>query len=226
MTVSAFWAAVGAQLRRPEGTAGSFAGHTMRLANARINSAAVRALDPRSGERIVEIGCGPGEALHGILARDVASVTGIDHSAVMIRQAARRNGRALAAGRLRLVHGDFLRLPVESASVDAVLAVNVAYFMEDAAALTEIRRALTPGGRLVLYATSARAMRKWPFAAPHSHRLLDEGAFRDLISSAGFAENCTTLRLIDAGFGIEGLLAVARNGQPPAVNRDMTLRRA
>lgn len=50
---------------------------------------------------------------------------------------------------------DFARLPVENASVDAVLAVNVAYFMDDAAELAESHRVLVPWGRLVLDATHA-----------------------------------------------------------------------
>lgn len=50
------------------------------------------------GECIVEIGCGGGQALHGILAKGVASVTGVNHSAVMIEQAACRNESALAQG--------------------------------------------------------------------------------------------------------------------------------
>jgi SAM-dependent methyltransferase len=209
VTASAFWTAVGAQLRRPEGTAGRIAGHAMRLANARANACAIEALELRGGERILEIGCGPGHALRRILATGVARVTGIDHSAVMIDQAARNNAPDIATGRLRLLHGDFSRLPLQDGSQDAVLAVNVAYFMQDATALAEVRRVLAPGGRLALYATNAQTMRGWRFASPHSHRLFDEAALRRLLGDGGFAASNTSVQDIHAGFGVGGLVAVA-----------------
>ncbi|MFO1132182.1 MAG: class I SAM-dependent methyltransferase [Hyphomicrobiales bacterium] len=210
MTASTFWAAVGAQLRRPEGTAGRIAGHAMRLANARANACAVRALGPLGGERILEIGCGPGLALRSILATDVARAIGIDHSPVMIAQAGRNNARSVATGRLRLLDGDFSALPIENGSVDAVLAVNVAYFMNDATALVEARRVLVPGGRLVLYATHATAMRNWRFAGPHSHRLFDDKKLRALLAAGGFAAVGTTVHEMTAGLGVQGLIAIAR----------------
>ena len=56
MTAPIFWAAVGAQLRRPEGSAGRIAGHAMRLANARANACAARTLAPRdAAERVAAI---------------------------------------------------------------------------------------------------------------------------------------------------------------------------
>lgn len=210
MTASAFWAAVGAQLRHPEGTAGRLAGGLMRLGNARANACAVRALDPRRGEHIVEIGCGPGHALRRILTAEVAIVTGIDHSAVMIAQASRNNAQAIAKDRLRLLNGDFSSLPLQDDTINAVLAVNVAYFMKDAAALAEALRVLVPGGRLVLYTTHADTMRRWRFASPHSHRLFDEEALRTLLVAAGFAPGGTTVHGMNAGFGVHGLIAVAR----------------
>jgi SAM-dependent methyltransferase len=209
MTVSSFWAAAGAQLRRPEGAAGRIAGHAMRLANVRANACAVRVLGPLIGERILEIGCGPGLALRSILATDVAQAIGIDHSPVMIAQAEHNNARAVATGRLRLFDGDFSNLPMEDGSVEAVLAVNVVYFMNDATALAEAHRVLVPGGRLVLYATHATAMRNWRFAGPHSHRLFDEEELRALLAAGGFAAVGTTIHEMTAGLGVQGLIAIA-----------------
>ena len=70
--------------------------------------------------------------------------------------AARRNRLALASGRLTLVRGDFADYPSRTRIANAVLAVNVAYFMQGADAIGEARRVLCPSGRLVLYATEAR----------------------------------------------------------------------
>ena len=62
-------------------------------------------------------------------------------------------GGRIEAGRLELVRGDFASLPFADKIVDAILAVNVVYFMKSSAAVREARRVLRPGGRIVLYAT-------------------------------------------------------------------------
>ena len=190
MRASSFWTAIGEQLRRPEGLSGRLAGHAMTLANARANALAVEALAPRPGERFVELGCGPGQALRRILARGAASVIGIDHSPAMIAQARRSNAAALDDGRLSL-------------------AVNVAYFMQDATAIAEACRVLKPGGRLVLYVTAASAMQNWRFAGPHSHRLFDAGQLRRLIASGGFSDGRISLSHVNAGAGIDGYIVTA-----------------
>jgi len=210
VTASTFWAGVGAQLRQPEGWTGRLAGHAMRLANARANALAVKALAPRPGEHIAELGCGPGQALRRILAQDVALAIGIDHSPVMLAQARSNNARDAVSGRLSLQRCDFAALPLGDASIDAVLAVNVAYFMHDATAIAEACRVLKPGGRLVLYATSVHAMRNWRFACTHSHRLFDEEDLRTLLRTGGLSDADIEIRQVNAGFGIQGLLALAQ----------------
>jgi SAM-dependent methyltransferase len=107
-----------------------------------------------------------------------------------------------------LVRGDFARLPFDDESTDAILAVNVVYFMTRAA-VGEARRVLRSGGRLVLYATHGSAMRRWPFAGRHSHRLFDRKRLTALLSEAGFARDRIRIDDVDAGFGVSGLLAVA-----------------
>ncbi len=181
----------------------------MALANAKPNALALAALNMRPSESLIELGCGPGHALRAVL-RDpgVGHVTGLDWSEAMLAQAARRNRRALEAGRLTLVKGDFAKLPFTDGSADAVLAVNVAYFMS-AAAAGEARRVLRRGGRFILYATHGSAMRRWPFAGPHSHRLFDRRRLAALLTEAGFRTDQIKIGDADAGFGVRGLLAVA-----------------
>ncbi|MFO0994995.1 MAG: class I SAM-dependent methyltransferase [Hyphomicrobiales bacterium] len=215
MNGSAVWAGIGAQLRRPKGAMGWFVGHAMRLANAQANALAVQALAPQVGEDILELGCGPGHALRQILALDVGSVTAVDHSRLMIDQARLKNADAVAAGRLRLYCDDFETLPIDVASVDAVLAVNVAYFMFDEKAIAEACRVLKPCGRLVVYATSSSAMRNWRFVGPHSHRLFDGADLLALLKRGGFSDGQVTLQRVNAGFGVEGLIATGRRGGIP-----------
>jgi SAM-dependent methyltransferase len=181
----------------------------MGFANAKPNALALAALDLRDGESLIELGCGPGHALQALLrASHLVRAIGLDWSEMMLAQASRRNRLALEAGRVALVRADFARLPFDDESADAILAVNVVYFMT-ASAVGEARRVLRPGGHLVLYATHGSAMRRWPFAGRHSHRLFDRKRLAALLAEAGFGEDRIRIDDIDAGFGVSGLLAVA-----------------
>ncbi len=188
-------------------------GRAMSLANARPNALCVSALRLKDGESLLELGCGPGRALQGMVrSPQLERVIGIDWSEVMLAQAARRNRAALEAGRLALVRGDFAKLPFSDEIADAVLAVNVAYFMQSSATLREAHRVLRRGGRIVLYATDERAMRRWPFAGPETHRLFDHDQFFALLFDAGFPRDRISIDRVNAGFGVTGLVAVAHKG--------------
>lgn len=201
---------LGTQLRHPAGLPGRVTGSLMGIANARPNALAIAALDLRADESVLELGCGPGHALQALL-RDArrSKVIGVDWSDVMLAQAARRNRGALATGRLELIRGDFAKLPLVDSIADAILAVNVVYFMANAAALGEARRVLRPGGRVVLYATHGSIMRRWPFACSDTHRLVDQRRLRALLVDAGFAGDRIRIEGVNAGLGTLGLLAAA-----------------
>src|SRR5689334_9035794 len=91
------------QFRRPTGAGGHLAGWTMakRASNRNRNIWVVSLLDVAATDRVLEIGFGPGIAIREAAARATdGTVCGIDHSAVMVRQARRRNADAVRAGRV------------------------------------------------------------------------------------------------------------------------------
>jgi arsenite methyltransferase len=110
-----------------------------------------KALAAQPGERVLDVGCGPGFYLADLLD-DVGaegSVVGVDSSPPMLAMAARRcEGRA----NVTLAEGEATSLPVGDAEFDAVLSVQVLEYVEDIpAALAEARRALRPGGRALIW---------------------------------------------------------------------------
>jgi SAM-dependent methyltransferase len=104
----------------------------------------------RSGERVLDAGCGVGGAALD-LARDTgAHVLGVTVSPVQVELAtARANERSLAH-LVRFERADCsTKLPCEDESLDVVVTIEAAcHFADKARFLDECRRVLRPGGRL------------------------------------------------------------------------------
>lgn len=100
-----------------------------------------------SGPCVLELGFGPGH-LQVELAGQGFDAAGLDASPQMARQARRRLTRAgLPAA---LVNGRAQHLPFPDGSFTSVVATFPTPYIADPATLAEVRRVLTPGGRLVI----------------------------------------------------------------------------
>ena len=109
------------------------------------------ALGASPGEGILDVGCGPGFYCAELL-EDVGpsgSVVGLDGSAAMLALAARR---CAGHDNVEFLEGDASSLPVQDASFDAALSVQVQEYIPDVrASLGELARVLRPGGRAVVF---------------------------------------------------------------------------
>jgi arsenite methyltransferase len=106
------------QAARPHGPIGRLLARIWLRETAAVNDVAVDLLAPAAGERICEIGFGPGRTLARLAAAG-ADVASVDTSPTMLATAARRNAAHLAAGRIHLYHGDGTTLPVADHSFEA-----------------------------------------------------------------------------------------------------------
>jgi SAM-dependent methyltransferase len=108
-------------------------------------------LAARPGERIVDLGCGTGDALAMVAEHLEVDLVGVDASAAGLREAARTlNG--LPGGARLLVQADLsTSIPLADASVDRALCHNVLEFLTvPDAFVEEVHRVVRPGGRFVL----------------------------------------------------------------------------
>lgn len=108
-------------------------------------------LAPQPGERILDVGCGPGVTLTEVALRVGArtKVTGIDVSEPML-QGARKRAASLGLQNVEVQTGDAEKLPFPDGSFDAVLCVQVLEYCKDPSrVLTEATRVLRPRGRVL-----------------------------------------------------------------------------
>ncbi|HEX4831577.1 MAG TPA: class I SAM-dependent methyltransferase [Trebonia sp.] len=142
------------QAHRPRGAAGRVQGWEMahRPSNRDRSRWAVSLLGVQSADRILEVGFGPGVAVAALARAGAAHVYGADHSAVMVRQASRRNAAAIRAGRVTLVNAPVDQLPPDlDGPFDAILAVNsLGFWPAPGERLAGLRRRLAPGGRIAI----------------------------------------------------------------------------
>ena len=109
------------------------------------------ALAAAPGERILDVGCGPGFYCAELLDEvgPSGAVVGLDGSAAMLALAARR---CEGHDNVELREADATGLPVEDASFDRAISVQVQEYVRDiGAGVAELHRALRPGGRLLVF---------------------------------------------------------------------------
>jgi ubiquinone/menaquinone biosynthesis C-methylase UbiE len=159
---------------RPTGTLGKLGGIIMARTNAAFARSVISLLDVQPGEKVLEVGFGPGVGIQ-LLARSAGRVAGVDSSREMVQQARARNAEAIASGVVDLRHGSVADLPFEDGAFDAVLAINSMQVWPDVmAGLREVSRVTRSGGRVALGFT------------PYSGR--SRAGILELLSAAGFAE--------------------------------------
>ncbi len=119
-----------------------------------ITEKAIRRMDLRPGQRILDLGCGSGWATR-LLARVVGEdptaagqVVGVDISDEMIRQA---QVASKEFNNVKFVVGSAAQIPWEANFFDKVLSVESFYYYPDQdQALAELFRVMAPRGRLFI----------------------------------------------------------------------------
>jgi SAM-dependent methyltransferase len=140
------------------------------------------ALGPRAGPlRVLEVGCGD-----GVLARELSAlghqVTAIDVDGPSISRA-----RLVAQPPVDLVRGDFMSVPFERESFDAVVSVAALHHMPEPDALQRMASLLRSDGTLVVVGLARRRLPHelpWDVAGAVMTRVLRfrHGGYREVTS--------------------------------------------
>ncbi|MFN8159911.1 MAG: methyltransferase domain-containing protein [Solirubrobacterales bacterium] len=151
-------------------------------------------LELSPGDGVLDVACGPGNFSRAFATAVGGSglVVGVDASETMLARGAAEL-RAADPGNLLLVRGDATALPFVDRSFDAACCFAALHLFEDPlAALDEMRRVLTPGGRIALMTSARRGLGPAGAAAGALERLSGMRLFgREEIAAAleerGFA---------------------------------------
>jgi ubiquinone/menaquinone biosynthesis C-methylase UbiE len=176
----------------------------------------------KAGERVLDVGCGCGDAALAIAGRlgPTGEVVGIDISGPMLERA-RRAAQEAGIGNARFEHSDAQTHRFEPQSFDLAFSrFGVMFFADPAAAFANIRGALRPHGRLAFVCWRSLQENVWvrvPLAAALQHippppipppdapgpfAFADPDRLRDILARAGFAD--VRLEKIDESLSVAG----------------------
>jgi ubiquinone/menaquinone biosynthesis C-methylase UbiE len=128
----------------------------------------VERLELADGMRVLDLGCGTGNALTRVLAVTGVTAVGVDATSDMLDRAKRKLCDELKSGRLQLVQDDvigFLKSQPDN-SFDRVVTINVLYIIRDQDQLwSELLRVLRPEGLIV--ATTSVERKNLPIIREH-----------------------------------------------------------
>ncbi len=157
-----------------------------------LRTATVESAGLRPGEKVLDVGCGPGVLT--LLARERVGPTGeaygIDPSPEMIALAREKAAKRGLDAQFRT--GVIEQLPFEDGSFDAVLSSLMLHHLPDdlkRKGFREIARVLKPGGRLLAFDMTGKGTLLWRLVGLVGHRFPDNygRSLADLMQEAGLS---------------------------------------
>lgn len=181
------------QASNPHGLFGRFLGWIWKREHREINEVTLDLLEAARQSRLLEVGCGPGEALREA-ARRGCSILGLDVSPTMVSLARKRNRKSPGEGdvAVRLIRDG--ELDLEPGAFDGAFSVHCVYFWKSPErTLCQLAAALKPGRRLVLAFMPGSPLVPARFR-DEAYRFYRPEEMKTLLSNAGFTDVQTVSR--------------------------------
>ena len=160
----------------------------------------LRLLDPRPGERFLELGSGTGNLAMAAAARTGLAV-GVDPSPRMVELATRKLGELPPGARARFLVGVAEALPMKDDTFDlAATSISMHHWVDLEGGFRQIRRVVRPGGRVLVADVAPRGYGKaiamaTGFWQSHQGDVWDPRELAGTLELAGF----TRIRLWNRG---------------------------
>ncbi|MFD0318990.1 class I SAM-dependent methyltransferase [Streptomyces flavalbus] len=156
------------------------------VAAERLTALMVERLAPRTGQRVLDLGCGIGQPAFQLARGHPVEVVGVSVSRRQIEHASVRARQARLTDRVRFERADAQQLPYPDASFDAAWFFESLIHMTDKPrALREAARVLRPGARLAVADMFHQPGRDW--STPHPLvTAVPLAAYQPMLRAAGF----------------------------------------
>jgi sterol 24-C-methyltransferase len=106
----------------------------------------------KPGMKVLDVGCGVGGPMRAIARFSGADIVGVNNNAYQITRGEKHNAEAGLADRCSFLKADFMKLPVDSNTFDAVYAIEATCHAPDKLKLfTELARVMKPGAHFAGY---------------------------------------------------------------------------
>ncbi len=131
---------------------------------------------------IGDLGCGAGDT-SAQLARYAKQVFAVDHEEAMLALASKRLGHL---PNVEILNGEINALPLDDACLDSALVMLVLHHVPELlGALSEIRRVLKPGGRVVILDMTQHERESYRLRMGHMHLGFKRADIEEAASRAG-----------------------------------------
>jgi len=164
------------------------------------------------GQRVLEVGCGTGTLAAALAERELAKVWAIDREPAMVEQA---QARLPGGARARVAECE--ALPFKDAWFDRAVMRLVVHHLDRPRAFAEVKRVLTPEGRVVIATIDAPTVADtwfnvfFPSALTHDEdRFAPAEVLEEELREAGFARAESTVFVQEERFPREQALAKLR----------------
>jgi ubiquinone/menaquinone biosynthesis C-methylase UbiE len=175
------------QFGEPRGPKGWLAAQVVARLTGDANRWMVDCLEVGRGDRVLDVGCGPGLAVAFAAERSDGPVVGVDASDTMVRHALRRNRTAVRHGRVEIRRADAALLPFPDAHFTRAGSLNsLQFWASPARGLGELYRVLEPGGRVAVVLMARSDESTGPRTPAWVPRWVEETA--GAMSAAGFTD--------------------------------------
>ncbi|MCX6281158.1 MAG: class I SAM-dependent methyltransferase [Bacteroidetes bacterium] len=180
---------IGNQFKRPTGLLGKIISKVMMKGNMPDYLKLIPELDIKQHDIVLEIGYGHGLGVNMILSKYDCTVSGIDFSELMFKQASKRNKKFIESGKLELKCGNFLESEMSPDQFDKIFCIHVIYFWDDLAKpFTKIKTALKEHGMFCIFMANVDFIKKMKFTKDGIFNKYSKDEVVDALYKVGFKE--------------------------------------
>lgn len=179
---------------KPHGEAGELMLRRMGVSHKNVTDWALSKLDIKGTEKVLDIGCGGGDALKKMSAKIKSGhLVGADYSEVSVELSKKNNIGDVESGKMEIIQANVENLPFDDNLFDIIYTIESFYFWKNSVeCLKEVRRVLAPNGIFMIIADihGDAELSQEEIDSVKKYNLFNPtlAQFRELLEKSGFSD--------------------------------------